>query len=249
MTHPSFDKKSCGEEICKIIIEHFFPSHQFNKSYPPWLYSEEDPNIQLELDLYCPELSIALEYQGWMHSIYSSRIHKNKQRFIKQKRRDEYKKKICRDNGVLLIQVPYQLNYKHPLNIKCFLQNQLTKMGVFLENTGEFPILDIEEGTDQEQPFHNLDTTIYFPEYYSLPSFFGDNDKVNKLFHDVERLRKKLGRMEREKQVLENRVNHLNKIVDNDHQNILKLTSSLIELQQENVSLKKEITLLQKIKS
>lgn len=60
----------------------------------------------MELDVYCPDLSIAFEYQGGQH-YYS--YHKGC-RITNQRRRDQEKYDACQENNITLIVVPYWWN-------------------------------------------------------------------------------------------------------------------------------------------
>jgi hypothetical protein len=51
-------------------------------------------------------------------------FHKNKEAFYNQKYRDELKKRMCKDNGIILIEVPYTVK-EH--EIEDFLINELRK--------------------------------------------------------------------------------------------------------------------------
>jgi hypothetical protein len=59
----------------------------------------------LELDCWCPEKKIALEFQGRQHNEFPNRFHKTREEFEDSIRRDLIKKDNCRKNGVYLIEV------------------------------------------------------------------------------------------------------------------------------------------------
>lgn len=61
----------------------------------------------MHLDGYNDELKIAFEYQGKQHYIRIPHFHPSKEDFIAQKERDEYKRKMCIENGIKLISVGY----------------------------------------------------------------------------------------------------------------------------------------------
>jgi hypothetical protein len=58
----------------------------------------------LELDIYIPSLSLALEYQGEQHFHHS---HIFAETHSQQQQWDQYKQTLCRELGVDLIRVPY----------------------------------------------------------------------------------------------------------------------------------------------
>jgi len=92
-----------GEKLCRLAFETLFNS-KFPKSYPDWLKTEE--KNKLELDGYSENYQIAFEHHGNQHYSFNSWYHKSQYDFINQKKRDLYKKKLCEDHGVLLIEVP-----------------------------------------------------------------------------------------------------------------------------------------------
>jgi hypothetical protein len=81
---------------------------KFPKSRPSWLLNP-DTNRKLELDCYSEELNIAYEYDGHFHFEVRNGINNNLE---KTKHLDSLKNKICLNNGVKLIRVPYFLKNK-----------------------------------------------------------------------------------------------------------------------------------------
>ena len=71
-------------------------------SYPKWLNG-------LQLDGYCEEEKIAFEYQGGQHYEFIQRFHKTEENFHKLQERDKRKAKLCRENNVKLIIVPFSI--------------------------------------------------------------------------------------------------------------------------------------------
>ena len=58
------------------------------------------------------------------HYEYVPYFHKNKEAFYNQKYRDELKKRMCKDNGIVLIEVPYTVKEQ---DIEDFLTKQIRK--------------------------------------------------------------------------------------------------------------------------
>ena len=50
---------------------------------------------------------MAVEYNGIQHYKYTPYFHRNHDQFTNQKYRDDMKRRMCKDNGVYLIEVPY----------------------------------------------------------------------------------------------------------------------------------------------
>ena len=62
---------------------------------------------RLELDLYNPDLRIAIESQGIIHYQWIKAYHKTFNDFKRQQERDAIKRQLCKANGVKLIVVPF----------------------------------------------------------------------------------------------------------------------------------------------
>lgn len=118
-SHP---RDSQGEVICRRVLETLY-GKPFRKARPDWL-NNSVTNNNLELDCYNAELRLAVEYQGEQHYRYNKFFHKNKEDFRNGQYRDEMKRRMCRDRGVTLIEIPYTIK---PENIEFYLRAQLTK--------------------------------------------------------------------------------------------------------------------------
>lgn len=105
--YPSSQKESKGETECRRSIEKILEK-PFSKARPDFLKNEVTGGIyNMELDCYNPELKIAVEYNGQQHYKFIPYFHRNKDRFINQRYRDVLKRKLCEENRVKLIEVPY----------------------------------------------------------------------------------------------------------------------------------------------
>lgn len=89
------------------MLERMFPKHRFEKVRPDFLrYPPTGHN--LELDAYCADLNVAVEYNGRQHYQYVKFFHgSNPTKFEQQKARDQFKNDRCRELGITLITVPY----------------------------------------------------------------------------------------------------------------------------------------------
>ena len=90
-----------NESYCIGIIENL-TNKNFRKIRLTFL------NSKLELDGYNKELELALEYNGEQHYKYVHKFYKDKINALeKQQERDKLKAKLCKENGIYLIVVPY----------------------------------------------------------------------------------------------------------------------------------------------
>jgi len=119
-------KDSKGELECRRVLQETFKK-PFNKDRPDFLRNPvTGGNFNLELDCYNPELKLAVEYSGQQHYKYIPFFHRNKDAFLNQKYRDEIKRRICKEQGITLIEVPYLVKEQY---IESYLKKELRKKG------------------------------------------------------------------------------------------------------------------------
>lgn len=117
-------KDSKGEIECRRVLQSIF-GRPFHKARPNFLSNPvTGGNFNLELDCFDEDLRIAVEYNGAQHYKYIPYFHRNKEAFMNQKYRDDMKRRICKEHGILLIEVPYTIKLE---NIRSFIQNELKK--------------------------------------------------------------------------------------------------------------------------
>jgi len=120
---------SKGEIECRNVLEDMF-RRPFKKYRPDFLNNPvTGGSFNMELDCYNPELKLAVEYSGKQHYEYVPYFHKNKEAFLNQKYRDELKRRMCKDNMITLIEVPYTVKIQ---DIRGYLTNKLLKNGYIL---------------------------------------------------------------------------------------------------------------------
>ncbi len=130
-------KDSEGERICRKFLREtvgvLFKDRDgnpepFNKARPDFLKnpvtSGKNGNFNLEIDCYSPKLKLGVEYNGAQHYKFIPHFHKNKEAFRNQQYRDELKRRLCDDNNVTLIEVPYTVK-----DIPTYLYNKLKPLG------------------------------------------------------------------------------------------------------------------------
>lgn len=126
------EKDSKGEIACREALRRIF-NRPFDKCRPDFLRNVVTGNkYNLEIDCYDPELKIGVEYQGRQHYEFVPYMHSNNYAvFLNQKYRDELKRMKCKENGVLLIEVPFKVK---EADIETYLRKELAKEGVKVEN-------------------------------------------------------------------------------------------------------------------
>ena len=115
-------KESKGEIECKRVLEKIF-NKPFNKIRPNFLNNPvTGGDHNLEIDCYNSELKIGCEYNGQQHYKYIPFFHKNKEAFQNQQYRDELKRRMCKEEGILLIEVPYTVRVE---DIESYIKKEL----------------------------------------------------------------------------------------------------------------------------
>ena len=97
---------SIPERYCIEFLHLLFPEHTFIKQRHKWLRNHKT-NYPLELDAFCPELMIALEYNGIQHYVWPNYFHSTIEDFFSQRDRDLIKEEICIQKHICLIRIPY----------------------------------------------------------------------------------------------------------------------------------------------
>lgn len=114
-TKEALIKGSAGERECRKVLEKIF-NKPFTCQRPDFLQNDvtstSDKKNNLELDCYNQELALAVEYNGRQHYDYVPFFHKTRDAFYNQKYRDEMKRRLCKENNVTLIEVPYSIQIK-----------------------------------------------------------------------------------------------------------------------------------------
>ena len=121
-------KDSKGEIECRRVLEHIFKT-SFDKCRPNFLSNPVTGGYNLEIDCYNENLRLGIEYSGRQHYEYVPFFHSSKEAFLNQKYRDELKRRMCSDNNIVLIEVPYTVKVD---DIQSYLVKELRSYG-FIE--------------------------------------------------------------------------------------------------------------------
>src|SRR5665648_209153 len=94
--------RSIAERYCLEFLHLLFPSNQFKTVRPNWLQNPRTGRC-MELDGYCEDLSLALEYNGIQHYVWPNFITTmTKDDFTEQRYRDQKKAEICTSRNICL---------------------------------------------------------------------------------------------------------------------------------------------------
>ena len=111
------DKRWKMQTLCGIIIQ-ALTGKRFSPVRPSWLKNPLTGRC-MEIDYYCDEFSLGIEYNGKQHYEYTPHFHKEAycaydgkvvpgtRHFELQVFRDEVKKSLCDQHGITLLIVPY----------------------------------------------------------------------------------------------------------------------------------------------
>ena len=122
--------ESKGETLCRDIARRVF-GKEFIKIRPNFLKNAVT-GANLELDIYNEELKLGIEFNGEQHYKYIPFFHKNYEAFLNQRYRDEIKKMLCKQNGIHLIEIRFDVT---PQNIETIIRLEAAKLGFVNQNT------------------------------------------------------------------------------------------------------------------
>ena len=105
-----------GEEICRTFFETVF-SCEFPKVRPAFLTFKGQ---RLELDGYCEKLKLAFEHQGIQH-FKAYKYFGGETQFKELIERDAAKRRLCKENSIMLIEVRDLVNIVKFKNIEKYL--------------------------------------------------------------------------------------------------------------------------------
>lgn len=116
----NFEKK--GEEFARNIMEEMFRV-EFKKRRPDFLKQGEFKK-NMELDGYNEKLKVGFEWDGSQHDTYPHAFWKSREEFDAQQMRDMIKDRLCLEEGVILIRIPWNVNRRV---IKEFIMREYLK--------------------------------------------------------------------------------------------------------------------------
>jgi hypothetical protein len=127
VSKPEPKKDSRLEIATRATLEEMFQK-PFPKIRPSFLNNPvTGGRHNLEIDCYNDELKLGVEVQGVQHYKYVPYFHKNYEAFMNQKYRDQMKRYLCKENGIRLIEVPYNVKES---DVRRFLENECKTLGI-----------------------------------------------------------------------------------------------------------------------
>ncbi len=105
-----------SSEIIAYTLVHSHYSDAIFQYQPKWLGRQS-------LDIYIPSKKVAIEYQGEQH-YYPVSLFDGHDGLNERKRRDQEKKRLCKENGVLLL----EWKFNDPLSEDWFCNNMIPKI-------------------------------------------------------------------------------------------------------------------------
>lgn len=113
-----------NEQKCREILERLVAPHAVHKVRPDWLRNPKTGRC-MELDMYIPDLQLAVEYNGSQHYVHTE-LHRDEHALYRQRQRDRDKRRLCAQRGVTLIEVPFTARFR----MEEFLRAELGKAGI-----------------------------------------------------------------------------------------------------------------------
>ena len=135
-----------NEEITRKIFETLF-NVEFIKIKPKWLNG-------YELDGFSEQLGICYEYDGPQHFIFIKYWHKTIEGLHEQQERDRKKDLLCKEQGVILIRIPYTVKTN---DLQEYIMNKCLENNI---NVNYNKKMDLTKFTDiyknNDKKFENL---------------------------------------------------------------------------------------------
>jgi hypothetical protein len=117
---------SKGELECRRVLENLF-GKPFASCRPNFLSNPvTGGSYNLEIDCFNDGMRLGVEYNGVQHYKFSPYFHTSKDAFMNQKYRDDMKRRLCKENNVVLVEVPYTVKHQ---DLEGYLIRELTHLG------------------------------------------------------------------------------------------------------------------------
>lgn len=160
------------ETRCLSFLQSYFPNEKWEIKYKHPDIRNPSTGRSLELDLYCINLKLAIEYNGPQHYIPHF-YNGNGGKLPAQMDRDFTKSKKCEELGITLIDIP-NLN-DGDVNIESFLEKHLTHRGF----ARQIAVVHEEKTTTT-----TLTTTTSFSTSYKICASCKEKKLVTEFYRD-----------------------------------------------------------------
>jgi hypothetical protein len=161
-----------GETIARLMLEHLL------KIKLPSLYIKQMDGLQL--DGYNETHKIAFEYQGYQHFTDKSHFHQSNKGFEDQLKRDQYKKALCKQNGIILIEI-FEFKTIRSGRIQLFFEQVKEKLRelniVYSDEPFNLDLIELYRGRKSE--LYELAKEIVEKNNCKIQEFIGSESKHN----------------------------------------------------------------------
>jgi len=144
-------KTYLGELVSFNSCEYLFDTN-FKKIRPHWLLSSNQ--TRLELDMYNKQLNLAIEYNGIQHYKHVPFFHRTYKEFLKRLDYDKQKIKLCKEQNVKLIVIPYTVK---TCDICQYISTEANKLGILTTNNHkEFDLSKIRCSSSKKNKIESI---------------------------------------------------------------------------------------------
>lgn len=106
-------------QYVKEILEEDNLDYDVHYNYK-WDVTYDNSNRKIELDIFIPELKLAIEYNGEQHYHLHEHFHRSEDVFLKQQERDIEKKRKCKEYNIKLYVIKYDEEITKEKIVKIF---------------------------------------------------------------------------------------------------------------------------------
>lgn len=185
MSYKIDNRGSKDQKILYQFLSELYPSFDIIYEYP--LYE-----LNQRIDIYIPNLALALEYNGRQHYDFIEHFHKNIEGFKDAQKMDQRKREYLLLHGIKLIEIPY--------NQMVSDKEELVKL-INDQPYPDFPYKPLPEYSEKQLSFKENMKEHRKEIYKKSKSFYAEDPEVKK-----ERLEKERQfRKERYKKMKENK--------------------------------------------
>lgn len=116
----SYQTDGRGSKDQKILYDYLY------ELYPNYdvVYEFMLHELNQRIDLYIPEIAIAVEYHGRQHYEFVAHFHKNVEEFKRAQKMDQQKAEYLYMHGIKLIEVPYNAMVNSAEELKNLIDDQ-----------------------------------------------------------------------------------------------------------------------------